>query len=324
MLRILFLVAEIATLSLLLGEGRAEPHYPMHVVRIILPFSPGGATDAALRMLSERLAEHWTQPVIVENRPGASSIIGTDAVAKASPDGYTLLATVTLLAQNYSLRSDLPYDTFHDLVPVTQLQREQLLLYVRGNSPVRSLEDLLAVATARPNELNVGTWGIGSPAHLIVETICHDKNIQMTPVPYKGAPDITNAVLGGSIEVGIGDVLSNISSFQTGILRPIAITGPARLTELPTVKTLQESGIEGFEAYNWFGLFAPSATPPEAIQIISNAINDVERDPPYAKRLRQELLANPSITTPEQFRDIFKQDVGRWGSIIRETGVRLP
>jgi len=316
----------IAVLSVFWGPQAVAQgaNFPNRAIRIIMPFPPGTAPDVALRMLAAQLSERWKQPLIVENKPGASSIIGTDTVAKAPADGYTLLATITLLAQNHSLRKDLPYDTFRDLVPITQIQREQLVLYVRGDSAVRNIAELISRANAHPGKINFATWGAGSTAHLILEKFRHDKGVQMTQVPYKGAAEIANAVVSGVVDVGIGDILSSKPFFDSGQLRPIAVTGPSRAPTLSTVETLAEVGLYGFEQYNWVGLFAPARTSSAIVRKISDAVNETASDPAYAKRLTDKMFAIPSFTTPEQFAEIFAHDTARWAAIIQATGVNVP
>ena len=275
-------------------------------------------------MLAEKLSGRWKQPVIVENKPGASSIIGTDAVVKAAPDGYTLLATTSFLAQNQSLRRDLPYDAFRDLAPITELHHEQLVLYVRGDSPVHNIAELTALAKEHPDQINFGTWGAGSMAHLIIEKFRHDKGVLMTQVPYKGAGEIATGVVSGVIDVGVGDLFSSMPFLETGQLRAIAVTGPSRADRLPAVETLSEAGLDGFHEYNWFGLFAPAATSPAIVRKISDTINEIESEPAYAKRLTDQFLAHHSATTPEQFAEFFKQEVARWAAVIKSTGVTVP
>jgi tripartite-type tricarboxylate transporter receptor subunit TctC len=298
--------------------------YPTRMVRIILPFPAGSAPDVSLRMLSEQLSAKWGKPVIVDNKPGASSIIGTMAVVKAQPNGYTILATVSLLAQNYSLRKDLPYDTFRDLIPVTEIQREQLVLYVRGDSPVHDIAGLIALAKARPGEIKFGTWGAGSTGHLTLETLRRETGVDMLHVPYRGTPEIATAVVSGIVDVGVGDLLSPSSLIQSGQLRAIAVTGPSRVPTMPDVETFSEGGLNGFDKFNWVGLFAPAGTAPEIIRKVSETINQIQADPIYEKRVKERLLVLPSVTTPEQFSAMFKQDVSRWAAIISATGVTVP
>jgi tripartite-type tricarboxylate transporter receptor subunit TctC len=297
--------------------------YPNRSVRIVLPLPPGAANDATLRLIAERLSRQWGQPVIVDNKPGASTIIGTEAVVRAPADGYTLLATISLIAQNHVLRKKLPYDALRDLTPVTQINRPQLVLYVRGNLPIQNIAELVSYAAKHSGQLNFGTWGLGSAAHLILEKFRVDKGVQMTHVPYRGAADITNAVVAGQVDLGVGELLSTRQFFETGQLRAIGVTGPSRVSILPNAETLAEAGVQGFESYSWFGLFAPANTPPQIVRKISDAINGVQSDPALAKRLAEEMFAPPAFTTPEEFAKSFQQEIAKWGSVIAATGVTI-
>ncbi len=199
-----------------------DADYPNRLVRIILPLLPGGVNDAAVRLIAEQLSKRWGQSVIVENKPGASTIIGTDAVAKAPGDGYTILATISLIAQNSALRKKLPYDALRDLVPVVQLNRAQNIVYARKDFSVENVADLITYAKEHPGKINYGTWGIGSTAHLILEKFRIDKGVYMTHVPYKGAVEIAQAVLSNVADVGVGDMFALNEFFKSGRFRALA------------------------------------------------------------------------------------------------------
>jgi tripartite-type tricarboxylate transporter receptor subunit TctC len=296
--------------------------FPTRPVRIILPFLPGGANDGTLRLVTERLSAMWGQPVIVEYKPGASSIIGTDLVAKSSPDGYTLLATIMLIVQNPSLRKKLPYDPAA-LTPVTQLNRQQLAIYVRPDLPIKSVSELIAYAKDRPGVLNFASWGVGSTPHILLEKLQLDSGVKMTHVAYKGGAEINKAVLSGEADVGLTDLLSPDPLFKAGRLRVIGVTGPQRLATMPDIQTLGEAGVNGFDGYSWIGLFAPSRTPPSVVRDISDAINHVQADPALDRRLREDFLVYPSATTPEQFRQIYERDRETWAGVIQATKISL-
>ncbi len=302
-----------------LAQGSEFPSRP---VRIVLPFPPGTANDITLRLVAERLSARWKQPVVVDNRPGGSSIIGTDAVAKSAPDGYTLLANITLIVQNPALRKKLPYDP-KDLVPVTQLNRQQLAVFVRSELPVRNFSELVAHAQARPGTLNFASWGLGSTAHLMFEKIQLDKGVKMVHVPYKGGAEINKAVLSGEADVGVADLLSPDAFFKAGKLRVIAVTGPRRLARMPEVQTLAEAGVNGFDGYNWVGLFAPASTPAAIVRRISDEINLVQADAALGKRFRDDMFVEPSETTPQDFAKIYERDMATWTQVIKDTRVTL-
>ncbi|MES2972629.1 MAG: tripartite tricarboxylate transporter substrate binding protein [Pseudomonadota bacterium] len=315
------LAAPAATLLPFAAHAQGS-EFPSRPVRIVLPFPPGTANDITLRLVAERLSARWKQPVVVDNRPGGSSIIGTDAVAKSAADGYTLLANITLIVQNPALRKKLPYDP-KDLVPVTQLNRQQLAVFVRSELPVRNFSELVAHAQARPGTLNFASWGLGSTAHLMFEKIQLDKGVKMVHVPYKGGAEINKAVLSGEADIGVADLLSPDAFFKAGKLRVIAVTGPRRLARMPEVQTLAEAGVGGFDGYNWVGLFAPASTPAAIVRRISDEINLVQADAALGKRFRDEMFVEPSETTPQDFAKIYERDMATWTQVIRETRVTL-
>ena len=296
--------------------------FPNLPVRIVLPFPPGTVNDAVLRLIGEGLTQRWKQPVVIDNRPGASSIIGTDHVAKSTPDGYTLLANITLVVQNPALRKKLPY-AFNDLRAVTQFNRQQLPVFVRADLPVQSVTQLLELARAQPGKINFATWGLGSTAHLLQEKMRVDNGAPMMHVPYKGGSDIIKALLSSEADVAVADLLSPDAHFKSGKLRVIGVTGPMRLASMPQVQTLQEAGVSGFEGYNWLGLFAPARTPDAIVRKISDDINSVQSDPMLTRRFTEEMYVNPSSTTPEQFAQIVDRDLQTWTAVIRRVGVSL-
>lgn len=317
------LAASAAAATAVAPFARAQSaDFPNRPVRIVLPFPPGTANDTTLRLIAERLSRRWNQPVLIDNRPGASSIIGTDAVAKAPADGYTLLANITLIVQNPALRKKLPYDPA-DLTAVTQLNRQQLAVFVRSELPIQSVSQLLEYARAQPDKINFATWGLGSTAHLMLEKMRVDNGARMTHVPYKGGAEINKAVLSGDADVGVADLLSPDAFFKAGRLRVIGVTGPARVASLPEVQTLQEAGVTGFDGYNWVGLFAPARTPAAIIRKISDDINGVQSDPALRKRFTDEMFVQPSATTPADFTAIVERDMATWTSVVRRVGVTL-
>lgn len=301
---------------------RAETDFPSRPVRIVLPFPPGTVNDSVLRMVGEGLAQRWKQPVVIDNKPGASSIIGSDHVAKSAPDGYTLLANITLVVQNPVLRKKMPY-AFEDLRAVTQFNRQQLPVFVRAGLPVQSVTELIALARAQPNKINFATWGLGSTAHLLLEKMRVDNDAPMLHVPYKGGADIIKALLSGEADVAVADLLSPDAHFKSGKMRVIGVTGPMRLSNMPQVQTLQEAGVTGFDGYNWLGLFAPRLTPDAVVRRISADINAVQADPVLKRRFVEEMYVTPSTTTPEQFTQILDRDLQTWTSVIRRVGVSL-
>jgi tripartite-type tricarboxylate transporter receptor subunit TctC len=295
--------------------------YPSSPVRIVLPFPPGTVNDTILRIVAERLSKRWNQPVTIDNRPGASSMIGTANVAQSRPDGLTLLANITLMVQNPALRPKLPYDPAQ-LVPVTQINRQQLPVFVRSDLGIDSMTKLFAYAQVNPGKINFASWGIASTAHIIVAKMQLDKGVQMAHIPYRGGADIVRAMISGEADVGVADFLSPDAYFKNGKLRILAVTGPKRVANLPDVPTLEEAGVKGFDSYNWLGLFAPAGTPPEIIQKISDDVAAVQADPVLIARFRDEMFVDPTATGTEAFRKIYERDAKTWASVIKETGVK--
>jgi tripartite-type tricarboxylate transporter receptor subunit TctC len=319
--RLLAAGAGVATMAAT-GVRAQTGDFPNRPIRIVLPFPPGTVNDSVLRLVGEGLTQRWKQPIVIDNRPGASSIIGTDMVAKSAPDGYTLLANITLIVQNPALRKKLPY-AFTDLRAVTQFNRQQLPVFVRADLPVHSVTQLLELARAQPGKINFATWGLGSTAHLLQEKMRVDNGAPMMHVPYKGGADIIKALLSGEADVAVADLLSPDAHFKSGRLRVIGVTGPVRLPNMPNVQTLQEAGVSGFDGYNWLGLFAPARTPDAVVRKISEEINSVQSDPALARRFMEEMYVSPSATTPEQFTQILERDLQTWTSVIQRVGVAL-
>lgn len=299
-----------------------ETAFPTGPVRIVLPFPPGTVNDSIIRILAERLSTQWKQPVTIDNRPGASSMIGTAYAAQAKPDGHTLLANITLMLQNPALRAKLPYDP-KALVPVTQINRQQLPVFVRSDLGVDSFEKLVAYAKANPGKVNFATWGIGSTAHIIKAKLEQDKGVTMVHVPYKGGADIVKALLSGEADVAVADFLSPNPHIQSGKFKVIAVTGPKRFAALPSVPTLAETGVLGFEGYNWLGLFAPAGTPEPVLLKIADDLAAAQADPALQSRFQKEMYVEPTATGPEEFRKIFAQDEATWNAVIRATKISL-
>jgi len=302
------------------GQSGAYPERP---VRIVIPSVAGATNDVVLRVIAERLSQRWGQPVIVDNRPGGGTLIGSDFVAKSPPDGYTLLANVTSIVQNPALRKKMPYDTLKDFVPVTQINRQHIVVLVRSGLPVNSINELIAYAKANPGRVSFGSWGVASTAHMIFEKIQIDGGVSMVHVPYKGAQDIVRALMTGEADAGGSDMLTPLPQVRAGRVRVIGVNGPARAPQFPNVQTLAEAGVTGFEPYGWFGLFTPAGTPAAVVRKISQDVNAVQSDPELTRRFIDEMQVYPSNTTPEEFKAIFERDLGIWAAVIKRAGISL-
>jgi tripartite-type tricarboxylate transporter receptor subunit TctC len=318
---ILLAAVVMAGAALFPAEAGAQA-YPSKPVRIVVPFPPGGGTDALGRVLAERLSERWKQPVIVDNRPGATGTVGTDLVAKSPANGHTLLIIPADIAITPALYSNLPFDVRKDLTPISALVFTGLTLSVLPTFGINSVRELVDRAKAEPGKLSHGSCGNGTPHHLAAELLKMRAGIDMTHVPYKGCAQAATAALGGEVPlsiVGTGNVGPHIKS---GRLKGLAVTSAKRERELPDVPTLQESGFADFEVLNWLGLFAPGNTPRNVVAKIYGDAKLLLSEPATTKRLQDRSL-EPYLDTPEHFRKMLLDDLDRYGPLVKRLGLRL-
>ncbi len=302
--------------------GQAAP-FPTKLVRIVLPFPPGSANDIALRMVAEKLTEKWKQNVIVEYRPGGSTIIGTEAVARARADGHTLLANITSIVQNSALGRKLPYDLKRDLRPIAMVHRTQVAVLARSDLPASTLPEIFAFARRNPGKLNLADWGVGSTGNLVYEKMRVDQKLDFTLVTYKGGVEIITALLAGDVQVGMADLLSPAQHLRAGKLKVIGVTGPSRLPAYPNAPTLAESGVSGFEGFNWFGLFAPGQLDTAIALQINQAVNEALADPDIAKRFREDLIVEPGRLSLSEWEQTVDRDLASWQGVVRITKVSV-
>jgi tripartite-type tricarboxylate transporter receptor subunit TctC len=306
----------VFSFAIALTSGAQE--YPVKPVRIVDPFAPGAATDLLARITAQKLTERVGRQFIVENRPGGGGHIGADFVAKAPPDGYTLLAAGVPHAIGMTLYKKLPYDMSKDLAPVTQLATFPSAIAVHPSLPAQTLKELIALAKARPGELNFGA-NTGSPNHLAIELINTTANVKMTFVPYKGAaPSVTDAVA-GQIQVVSAGLPSLLGYVKSGRLRPIAVTSAQRSPLLPNVPTVSESGLPGYNVSSWYGLFAPPGTPAAVIAKLNAETAAALKSPDVVERLSQ-MGATAAPTTPEEFGRHVRQEIARWAPVVKASG----
>ncbi len=309
-----------AALGLLAAPAFAQG-FPDRAVRYVVPFTPAGLTDIMARIVAQRLQEVWQRPVVVENRPGGNALIGAEAVAKAAPDGHTLLAITLTHAVNVSLFPQAPYNLMRDLAPISVLGSLPLLVVVNANSPARSLNELAALARTRV--LNAGSSGNGSPPHLGIELFRIGANAggNITHVPYRGgAPSVTDLVA-GNLDFMVSNLPECISQVQAGRLRALATTGEARHRSLPDVPTVREAGMPSLTMTNWTAMLAPAATPAPILRAIEEATLRVAREPDTTRRIIEagfDLEAKPA----EASRAFMEAEVTRWGALVREAGIR--
>jgi tripartite-type tricarboxylate transporter receptor subunit TctC len=291
-------------------------------VRVVVGFPAGGASDVAARAVGQKLGERLGQPVVIENRAGAASNIGSEMVAKAPADGYTVLLGTISLSINPSLYPKLAYDPVQDLVPVTQISSAPFLLVVNANSPIRTLADLLAAAKAAPSPLNYASAGNGSGAHLFMEYFASSAGITLTHVPYKGAAPAMNDVLSGEVPLTFDNIITTLPLSKAGRLRPLAVSTKARSVAAPDIASLHELGVTGFDATSWFGLFVPARTPPEIVKRLHEETVEALKDP----QVRERLLAvgsEPVGSSPAEFSRFFRAEVEKWGKVVRAAKVKI-
>jgi tripartite-type tricarboxylate transporter receptor subunit TctC len=297
--------------------------YPARLVTIVVPYAPGGATDSSARLVAQALQKQSGGTFVVENVPGAGTTIGTAKVARSTPDGYTLLwGGLSSNAMAPHLYSKLTYDGSKSFEPVSMIATQPYVLIVGANSPIRTLADLVAKAKAEPGKLNFASPGEGSSPHLTTELFLKATKISAQHVPYKGAALAMTALIGGEVDFLVDTPTAPIPMIKSGRVRPLAVTSAKRLPELPDVPTMQESGLAGFEAYTWFGLFAPRGTPADVVASLNRMVNAVLKDPAVAARMSQSSF-NVAPSTAAQLADTVRSESDKWGRIIKEKNIRL-
>jgi len=300
----------------------ATASYPSRPIRIVVGFTPGGPTDQLAREIGQRLQAAWGQPVLVDNKPGAGSRIAFEHVARAEPDGYTLLLGAVQTATNMAVYRNLGYDTLRDFAPVTQLTSAVLALAVSPSLPTRSVAELVAAARSRPGELTYATFGVASSAHFAAALFEQRAGIRLTHVPYNGAAPAQTAIAGGQVDLGFMSALSAMPLLKSGKLRALAVTSEKRLPQLPDVPTMAEAGFPSFEVSSWQGLLAPAGTPPAIVAKLQAQVVRILALPEVRQRLAA-VAAEPVGSTPAQFRAHIAAEIGRWAEVARRAGLAL-
>jgi tripartite-type tricarboxylate transporter receptor subunit TctC len=303
------------------GAGIAHAQtYPAKPIRIIVPFAPGGATDILARLVAQTLTDSLKQQVIVENRPGGGSVIGTEIVAKSPPDGYTLLMASTSTVTLPALTKKLPYDTLRDFTPLTQLVASPNLLVVHPSLPVRSVKDLIALARARPDQIAFGSGGNGTSTHLGAVILGQTAGVRMTHVPFKGANPSTIAVLSGEVAWQLSAIISTLPHVKAGKLRAIAVSSLNRSAVLPEVRPVAET-LPGFEASPWTGVSVPSGVPKDIVARLHQEIQKGFNSGETRERLLRD--GNEVVTSrPEEFDIFVRAQMEKWGKVIRDANIR--
>ena len=320
-LALLAIVAAAVGAPFTFAQGAAT--YPAKPVRLVVPFPAGGTTDILARAVAQRLSEAWGRQVIVDNRPGAGGNIGSDLVAKAAPDGYTLLmGTVGTHAINPSLYKNMPYDHVKDFAPVILVAGVPNVLVVNPSLPVHSVTELIAYAKANPGKLSFASGGPGSPHHLYGELLKSMTGIEMTHVPYKGSAPALTDLIGGQVQLMFDNLPSSLPFIKAGKLRALAVTSGARAAALPDLPTLAESGLPGFEASSWFGVLAPAGTPRDIVAKLNGAIAGWLASP----EAKEKLLAQGAIAaggTPEDFARHIGAETSKWAKVVKASGAHI-
>jgi tripartite-type tricarboxylate transporter receptor subunit TctC len=296
--------------------------YPTKPLKVVVGFPPGGASDVAARTVGAKMAERLGQPIVVENRAGAASNIGSEFVARSPADGYTLLLGTISLSVNPSLYPKLGYDARKDFEPVAQVCSSPFLLVVHPSTPYRTLGDLLAAAKAAPKPLLYATAGSGSGSHLFMEYFATAAGVKLQAVPYKGAAPAMNDVLAGAVPFTFDNIITTLPLHKAGRLRALAISSRTRSAIAPDVPTLQELGVANYDGNAWFGFFAPAATPAEAVRRLNEETQTALKDPQVRERLIA-LGCEPVLTTPQEFGRFFRAEVEKWGKVVRDAKMQV-
>lgn len=321
-MRVQRLVGILAPLLILIDPAAAQQGYPNKQIRIIVPFTPGGSNDILARILGQKLTEGWGRPVVVENRPGGSTIIGSEALAKAPPDGHTLMVTSVTHVITPLLVST-PYDPIRDFAPVGTLSSNEMILLLHPSLPVNSVRELIQLARLKPGQLNYASTGVGGAAHLAGEFFNLLTGINIQHVPYKGGTPAITDLLGGQVHMTWVGPSSAVGYIHGKKLKGLAVSGSKRLAALPEVPTFGESGLRDFDMKGWFGVLSPAGTPREIIDKLSAEIAKVLSLADIREKLVKQAL-EPFVTTPSEFAALMKADQIKYTRIIRTANIKAP
>lgn len=317
------LITHAACALLLLGSAATAPaqQYPTKPIRVIVPFAPGGGLEITTRLIGQKLTEKWGQNIVVDSRPGAATIIGSEIASKAAPDGYTLLMITTTFAINPGLRSKLPYDPTRDFTPITQLNSQPNVVVVHPSSPVKSVPDLIAAAKAKPGALTFASPGAGSAPHLSAEMFKRMAGVDMIHVPYKGIPPAVIDVIGGRVNMLFTTTISAAPHVNAGKLRAVAITSAKRNASMPEVPTIGES-LPGYQAEAFQAVVAPAGVPRAIVDTLAREIAAIVKSPEVTARFNRD-GAVPVGSTPQQFAAFLKSEMAKWSKVIQDAGIKL-
>ena len=316
------LAAILAVASVLTAQSHAgEQTYPSKVVRILVGAPPGGSNDIFARAIGQRITPSLGQQVIVDNRPGANQLIAADLTAKAAPDGHTLYITTTSFAAGVAIQPKVPFDPVNDLTGITMVANGPMVLVIHPSLPAKTAKDLVAIARAKPGQLNYTSSGIGSINHMAMEVFKAQAKIDVVHIPHKGmAPALTD-LMSGNVQMLIVSLPSVAGQMKSGRLRALGVTGEKRTSFAPELPTVAESGVPGYEATLWWGMFAPSKTPKPIIDRLNGEIHKAMASPEM-KKLFVEFGAEPAPTTPEAFTAMVKKEIAKWSKVVKDAGIK--
>jgi tripartite-type tricarboxylate transporter receptor subunit TctC len=306
---------------MLFGASGFAADYPTRTITLVVPSPPGGGTDTSWRIIEPKLSQLLGQKIVIENRGGASGNIGAADVARAAPDGYTLLAMISSHVINPSLMKDVPYNIERDFAPISRSIMVPGVLVAHPSIPAKNLQELITYAKANPGKLDFGTAGTGSMSQLMVELLIKDTGMKMVHVPYKGTAPAFNDVLAGHVALMSADIMNVVPHIQTGSVRALGVTSAQRSNVAPNIPTIAEAGVPGYEAVQWFGLVAPAGTPPDIIDKLHRAVVQALDDPAIKKRFTDDGGIPAPSASPEEFREFIKAEGAKWAKVIKESGI---
>jgi len=309
------------TLALGLAAAQAQ-NYPTHPVKVVVPYAVGGSADIYGRVLAAKLSEAMGQAFVIENRPGGGAVLGTDAVAKSAPDGYTVLVMSNTHTVNETLIPKKPYDLMRDLAPVSGINSQDLLLVGSPNLKASNLKELIAAAKKEPGKLNYASSGPGTPYHMAGELFKHMAGLDIVHIPHKGSDQARTAVLGSQVDLMFDAISTIVGQVHAGKLKALGTTGQHRSAVTPEIPTIAEAGVPGYEATIWLGLMAPAATPKPILDRLSAAVNKIINAPDVKENWGKQ-GAVPMAMTPDEFGKFLRADIAKWAKLVKDTGMKV-
>jgi tripartite-type tricarboxylate transporter receptor subunit TctC len=320
-------VAAVLALAVTSGAALAQPakkgaaaNFPVRPIRLVVPVPPGGSSDASARIIGQKLTERWNQQVIIDNRAGAAEIIGTEIIARANPDGYTLVLVSLRYSVNPSLLK-LPYDPVRDFDPVTMTAAVGNVLVVNGKTPVKSVKELIAIAKQKPGELTFASSGVGGAPHLIGEFFALETGVKLTHIAYKGGGPAIADLVGGNVFMSFASMTSSLPFIKAGRLRPLAVSSRERSTQLPEVPTMIEAGVPTLEVRDWQGILAPRGTPRPIVDRLADELGGILKQPETRARYAaagMDIIAS----TPDEFRKAIASEIRRWAKVVKDANIK--